>query len=361
MRILHLWQGGFPNERIERFVRTEKKEGFESYFAGRIKEGAPFSNTSIEKTFPLPFNRYSNARIPFYWNELKNKLSKILEDIRPDIINAHDIVAGRLAIEFSIPFVYDDREYWSKRCEAVTKNWEPNKLFIKWLWTSWEKEILKNASATVTVSKTIADEHKGICEHTYVVQNLPCRIETENLKLIYDGSGPLSSIYIGSDFSETPNRPHRNVTSCLKLFNEDNIGTLTVIGDEKLNSSKNVESLGFLPHKAMMEELTKHHIGLIPWKSHWYHVYCNPNKPYEYTHAGLLVIASSGLVNIKQNLNEHCILFEDQKELKEILQHYANNLDEIIKIRPIIREFAVENLSWEKVCEPNVLEAYSKI
>ena len=360
MRILHLWHGGFPNERIERFVRTEKKVGFESYFACKIKEGTSFPNTLKEKTFPLPFNRYSNAGIPFYWNELKNKLSRILKDVRPDVINAHNIVAGRLALEFSIPFVYDDREYWSKRCEAVTKGWEPNKLFIKWLWARWEKKILKNASATVTVSKTIADEHKEICEHTYVVQNLPCRYETENLKLIDNGNGSLSSIYIGTDFSETPNRPHRNVTSCLKLFNENNIGTLSVLGDEKLNSSKNVVSLGFLPHQAMMEELTNHHVGLIPWKNHWYHVYCNPNKPYEYAHAGLLVIASSGLVNIKQNLNEYSILFDDQKDLKEILQYYASNLDEINEIRPRIREFAVENLLWEKVCEPKILEAYSK-
>ena len=109
-----------------------------------------------------------------------------------------------------------------------------------------------------------------------------------------------------------------------------------------------------------MKELTKHHIGLHPRKKHWYHQYSNPNKTYEYAHAGLIVLTISDLVNVKNHLGRYCVMYEDSDELKEVLQYYSNNLDEIYELRPKIREFAVKNLTWEKHSEPKIIHAYSK-
>jgi len=362
MKILHLSDNGLPDARVERAALTGKREGHITSFAGPFVKGTALSVKSFDKSFTMPFNKFANAKVPSYWRVLKRKLSEILSEYRPDLIHAHNIVAAKLASESSIPFLYDDHEYWSKRCGVFAKIWKPNKMYIKWLWTRWENEVLRKAFATITVSNTIAEEHGTICSCVYVVPNFPSRIETQMLEPNLYGENHLSSVYIGSDFSPSlagRSSPYRNLEGYLEIFNHNDIGTLTVIGDSNLSSSQNINSLGSLPHQLMMEELTKHHIGLLPWKKHWYHRYCNPNKPYEYAHAGLLVLATSDFINVKRHLKKFCVLFNDEYELKKLLLYYVDNLNEVRRIRSKIRNFALENLIWEKQCEPEILKAYT--
>ena len=363
MRILHLSHNGLPDMRVERAARTGKKAGHTISFAGPFVKSTGFPAESFERFYTLPFSKFANARIPSYWGALKRKLSQILDKYDPDMVHAHNIVAAKLASEFSIPFVYDDHEYASKQCKIKARIWKPNKMYIKWLWSRWEKEVLRKASATLTVSKTIAEEHKRLCDYVFVAPNFPSRAETESLKLNLKNNERLSSVYVGRDFSRSAKDigPHRDVEGFLQIFCCDDVGTLTVIGDADLPSSRNVNSLGFLTHELMMEELTKHHIGLLPWKKHWYHAYGSPLKVYEYAHAGLLVVSVSDFVNVKRHLKKFCVTFNDRRELKELLLYYADNLDEVRKLRFKIRKFALENLTWEKKCEPEILNAYSKI
>jgi len=363
MKILHLSHNGLPDLRVERTARTGKKVGHTISFAGPFVKGTGLPGDSFENFYALPFNKFANAKIPFYWGALKRKLSKILDAYNPDIIHAHNVIAAKLASEFSIPFIYDDHEYASKQCKVNARIWKPNKMYIQWLWSRWEREVLHKTFATITVSRTIAKEHKKICEHVFVTSNFPSFTETEKLRLDFRINELLSSVYVGNDFSRAPELrgTHRDVEGFLQIFHHDNVGTLTVIGDSKLTSLRNINSLGFLPHSLMMEELTKHHIGLLPRKKHWYHQYSNPNKPYEYAHAGLFVLTSSDFVNVKNNLGRYCITFSDPYELKELLLHYVNNLDEIYELRPKIREFAVKNLTWDEKCEPEIIRAYSKL
>ena len=51
--------------------------------------------------------------------------------------------------------------------------------------------------------------------------------------------------------------------------------------------NSNVKFHGYLPRKQMFSEMSHNSIGLIPFKNHWSHAYLNPNKAYEYAHAGL--------------------------------------------------------------------------
>jgi len=108
-----------------------------------------------------------------------------------------------------------------------------------------------------------------------------------------------------------------------------------------------------------MKELTKHHIGLLPWRKHWLHKYKDPNKPYEYAHAGLLTLSISDIPSVLNNLKNFVKTFEDYKELSDILTYYSNNLKEILEVKPKIRDYALKNLIWEKN-EAKILEAYSK-
>lgn len=361
MRVLHLSHNGLPDTRVERSALTGKRNGYVTAFAG------PFINdfnilNSFDKDFKIPFNRYANIKIPYYWGILKKSFSKVLKEFKPDIIHAHNIVAGKVANEYEIPFIYDDHEYWSKQAELRLGFWRPQRRFIKWLYLRWEKEILTKAPV-ITVSETIAEEHRKINSHVYVTPNFPSRVETEAIRLNIRGE-PLSSIYTGlADFSNAEKGiviPHRNVKGVTDIFNRGHVGNLTVIGDPKLSSSQNVFSLGVMSHQKLMTELAKHHIGLMAWKKHSYHKYCNPNKPYDYAHAGLLTVLGSDLPIVKSNLKEYSITFNDFGGLEELLIYYADNVEEINKIRDEIRAFALKNLLWEKRCDTQILKAYSK-
>jgi hypothetical protein len=107
----------------------------------------------------------------------------------------------------------------------------------------------------------------------------------------------------------------------------------------------------------MMQSLTANHIGLLPWKKHWVHNYANPNKPYEYAHAGLLNVLISDAVPVIDTLGKYVRTFDDYDELGDILASYHDDVGEIIQMRGSIRQFALENLVWEKN-EQAILESY---
>ena len=53
--------------------------------------------------------------------ETEKSFKKVILDCKPDLIHAHNFVAGKLACESGIPFIYDDHEYWSVSLKAKEK------------------------------------------------------------------------------------------------------------------------------------------------------------------------------------------------------------------------------------------------
>ncbi|MHA1872564.1 MAG: glycosyltransferase [Candidatus Heimdallarchaeaceae archaeon] len=350
-----------PDSRVEKAAYTAKKNGHVIFFAGPQIRNFAFPIKTFEKTYSIPFNRRANLKIPPYWNRLKKGLKKVISECKPDLIHAHNIIAGKLACELNVPFIYDDHEYWSISSKAKKKT----KLYHifshpykEWLTKRWEKEILEKASAVITTTETVAEEHKKQNSHVFVVPNFPSLAESKRVKVDMK-TKRLSSVYIGNDLSQPYPQPYRDVTGLIKIFKQNNLGTLTVMGDNKLLTNPPVISLGFLPHQKMMKELTKHHIGLLPWRKHWLHKYKDPNKPYEYAHAGLLTLSISDIPSVLNNLKNFVKTFEDYKELIDILTYYSNNLKELLEVKPKIRDYALKNLIWEKN-EAKILEAYSR-
>ena len=131
---------------------------------------------------------------------------------------------------------------------------------------------------------------------------------------------------------------------------------VTIIGWNGEFSDK-IKYTGFLGRNEMYKVMSNHSIGLIPFKKHWSHEYINPNKAYEYAHAGLYVMCTNSFKDMKSVLKEHCVTFDDYDEIKENISYFKNDMDELYFKRLNLFEYARNNLIWE-LNEKQILEAY---
>jgi hypothetical protein len=383
LRILHLSHEGLPDWRIEKSAISASSRGHEVIFGGRTPIN--YNRKIFSKIYEISWTAKARLGIPFYWHSVKKQIEKIVREVKPDIVHAHNLFSAKMISEFELPFVYDDHEYWSTHSKLLTemkngklireskmkqKNNFQNitldlpkrirRMLINYhairLWTNWEKELV-SSSPTITVSDKIAEDLRviGNTENVFVVPNFPMKFEVEGFEKPHFHS-MLSSIYAGGDGHNKEKMPNRNIDSLTNMFNNSDIGKLTIIG-WKEESSANVNYTGFLSRQSMYNEMFRHSIGLIPWKNHWSHTYVSPNKAYEYPHAGLFVMCTSSFKTIQATLKENCATFHDYGNLESQLHYFKDNLEELYKKRVKIFEFAQSNLLWEHN-EENILRAY---
>src|SRR5690606_9966979 len=118
-----------------------------------------------------------------------------------------------------------------------------------------------------------------------------------------------------------------------------------------------VKYTGFVERHRMYFEMASASIGILPWQNHWFHKYSNPNKAYEYAHAGLFVMCTSSFEVVANTLGENCATFDDYGSLASQLTNIKNDMDELYNKRLKVFEFARSKLIWENH-EKNILAAY---
>ncbi|MEJ7641166.1 MAG: glycosyltransferase [Candidatus Nitrosocosmicus sp.] len=383
MRILHLSHDALPDWRVEKSAITSSNLGYDVMFAGATRDKSIYNRNTFSKIYEVNWTAKARYGIPFYWSSVKKQITKVINEAKPDLVHAHNIFSARMVSELKLPFVYDDHEYWSKHSQfltemekmAQTTKHNVNKFnfflvnAIKKtrrnvlnrhainLWTRWEKELV-SSTPTITVSKEIADDFRVIgnnADSVFVVPNFPMKSEIEDFeKPSFHGN--LSSVYAGSDGHNKQQFPNRNIDGLYDMFLKQDMGYLTIIGWSD-KSSKKIRYTGYLDRQGMYKEMTNHSIGLIPFKKHWSHYYTNPNKAYEYAHAGLFVMSVSSLKPVREILKEHCMTFEDSMDMASKLMYFKENLDELHNKRLKIFDYANDNLIWEKN-EKKILDAY---
>lgn len=374
---------GLPDWRVEKSAISASKLGHEVIFAGR-KSPVSYDRKIFLKIYEVNWTAKARLGIPFYWRTVKKQIEKLIRDVKPDIVHAHNIFSAKMISEFGVPFVYDDHEYWSRSSRLLIEMAEKltfrkktkadiakyiavdlpihlRRIFINRytisLWTNWEKELV-SSTPTITVSNRIAEELGVIGNNTnrvFVVPNFPMKLEVQALEKPYFHNR-LSSVYAGGDGHNQEKYPNRNMDGLTDTFTNYDIGHLTIIGWEG-ESAEKVRYTGFISRGAMYSEMSKHSIGLIPWKKHWSHLFTSPNKPYEYAHAGLFVMCTSCLKPVSETLKENCFTFENYNDLASQLEYFKENLDELYNKRLKIFEFARNNLIWENY-EKNIFSAY---
>lgn len=202
-----------------------------------------------------------------------------------------------------------------------------------------------SSNPTIVTTRRVAEELKALVKSNstrlFVVPNFPMKGEVKTKNPIFHSI--LSSAYAGGDILGNSTQPHRNMDGLIDMFNNNNIGSLTLIG-VKGESSKKVKCLGFLPRDSMYNEMFKHSIGLMPNRRHWLHRYRDANKPYEYAHAGLLVMCVSSFESVISNFKGNCCTFEDYEEMKQKLLYFKDNLEELYNRRLRTLDFARNEL-----------------
>jgi glycosyltransferase involved in cell wall biosynthesis len=379
LKVLHLSDSSLPDWRIEKSAITAKREGYDVFFAGEQNKHN-YKNSIFNKIYQIHWNFRAKYKFPFFYQILKKKINNVIQEIRPDVIHAHNIFPAKIASESDIPFVFDDHEYSSMHGKVIYESFKirqsldkSKKNKIRWiarkslkrymsnLWTEWEKEIVSKYP-TITVSEKIAEELKKYSNGNkiFIVPNVPMKNEISNLASP-DYHTELSSVYMGSDGLATFPYPNRDISGLVEIFNNNEIGSLDIIGwNDKKNENSKIRFHGYVSRDNIFKLLTKSSIGLVPWKKHWSHYYVNPNKTYEYVHAGLLVMCTSDLTTISSLLKGNCILFDDYNDLVQKLKYFSNNIEELNKLRIKSFNFAKENLIWEKY-DHNIINVYKSL
>ena len=378
MRILHLSDDGLPDWRVEKSAQSAKKKGYEVFFAGRLNSIA--QSTVFSETYPIQWTAAAMIGIPYYYHRVKKQIEKLVKEVRPDIVHSHNIGSAKISHHLGLPMVFDDHEYFRmlslvnaenikfqngvQLTSGLKRTIQSMKLsFISRQsisnWTKWEK-VLVSSVPTITVSEQIAQElamDRDGGKEIFVVPNFPMEAEAGEF------SEPkshkyLSCVYAGGD-SKHKQVTNRDISGLTNLFVDNDIGNLTIIGWEA-ESSEKFKATGFLERDKMFGEMSQNSTGLIPWKKHWSHPFLNPNKAYEYAHAGLFVMLTSDLTSVISTLGDNCLTFEDYDDLVSKLEYFKTNMDDLYEKRLKIFNFARTKLVWEKH-DKKILDAYKLV
>ncbi|RMF28985.1 MAG: hypothetical protein D6752_06725, partial [Candidatus Nitrosothermus koennekii] len=348
-----------------------KKHGYEVYFAGTRSKYYNKYNHIFNKIFWIRSNDSKLNRLKLtlgYSFGLEKRLRKIVEELRPDLIHAHNIFVAKYAHNLGIPMILDDHELYSTAILTRFEN-SPNirakvrKLVVDTLalskrWREWE-HMLAYSHPVITVSNGIAEYYSKLSKHVYVVPNYPSKDASNIFESInYDHKDDLCSVYVGMD-TKAKYSAYRDILGLEEIFLKPHTGMLIRIGVNEPNNHR-IRALGYLPMAKVFEVMYNEcQIGLLPWKRHFFHKYCSPNKVYEYAYCGLWIITIDDIPSIKEDFGDLCDTFSNYDELRELLVYYNSNKEELTKKREAIFVHAKNNLIWERN-EHKIIEAYKK-
>jgi len=328
MRILHISDAGLPDPRVERMASTMKKKGHDVVFlGGRDIRGQHLSAFSETRAELLP----SGPRI-VHDPRVKRRWLRAIREMRPDVVHAHNVVVGHFLLDIDYPVVFDDHEWLSAQKFVFMARPFVRKTAAKLLirkFPEWERALAERFPV-LTVSEGIADYYRQYTSNVGVVINTPMLDEVSWIENEPERKG---LVYMGGDFSWPRFIPLRNMSGLREILDFD-----IVTG---------------LPHREMMKTLTKYRIGITPYRPHPFQRVCNPNKNYEYLHAGLQVLLQENLSHLFEG-NRFVHSFRDYNDI-------LNAVDSIPEANPEhIMEMARDRYIWEKR-ENAIISAYNAV
>ena len=82
---------------MEKSALTGLRAGHEVLFAGR-KISGNYDRNIFAKIFEMNWTAGARYGIPTYWRSVKKQFEKIIRDVRPDMVHAHNIFSAKASI-----------------------------------------------------------------------------------------------------------------------------------------------------------------------------------------------------------------------------------------------------------------------
>jgi glycosyltransferase involved in cell wall biosynthesis len=355
MRILHLSDVGLPDTRVERAALHALKKGWEVVFAGGRPAESQLLNV-FKKIHYRHWRPVEKTGFPTTLRKLKQWLKRLIHEEKPDLIHAHDLFAGKLALEVGHPFVYDDHEIWASRIshqgsQAVKRDRTLIRRTGAWFalrtWRKWEPDIIQS-TPVITVSEEIAKLYQRLQPQTFVIPNLPTSQEVAMIPPNQNIAGQFRIAMISRDNWPLQMRPDRGA---LQVWLDNRFGaSLVFIGPIAIETEE-VENHGYVSHEEMLRILSTCDAALLGQR--WdLPLYSFQNRFPYFLHAGLKVIVPIEDVTQVNFSRQHDVgwSWNTPNDLKELIHRLAQeyhtdekswNLD-----KHRVRKVAKNHLLW---------------
>jgi len=361
--ILHFSHSGLPDSRIIKYANLQSKMGHKVFFCGRFvkKELLDSNDSPFSGHYQLPASRITMLGINPAFNKFKKGFKKILSDLNPDIIHAHDILASKVCSDLREPFIYDDHEYWSKQARirpysSLSRILTNPLMIIRY--SSWERKVLDTARVVITVSDTIKEDHERKTQTpVFCVPNFVSELDHKILSNLKQSKKRLSVVVFGGKRTKEDLKALIDVCDSLepeKYF-------ITVIGKEPLVNDR-INCVGYLSFKELFLELPKHHTGLIPIPKKRerknYIKYSSPNRIFQMISAGVTPLINTRQTYLTELLGSYCFVYNDMDDIVGYLDALKDDFDFIQNQPKIINKYA-SRLTFENLMHI-IDEAYKK-
>jgi len=308
-KILMVTHTPLPDHRIDREARSLVEKGYELYIiCSGIKRKAPEVYTKI---FEIPLSNKEKSLLPFQSKIAAKKFQKVIDDVNPEIIHAHDIMAANIVRYCNLSgkkFVYDTHEDWEllrKRQRKIEPSFIKRLAVIFYTYPATRrttKRIAKIADLIILTTKFSIDYYvkMGInIEKIITIENFPKQkliktaIKSEDLVDSFIKNDPRKKVVHSSSRIKASSKIVRDISVYVEAVNELDDWVMIVFGPEDEIYSK--LGVKFLPPRdqlAYMACISQCDVALNPLILDERTHYSSSNRIFEFVSLGLKVLSS---------------------------------------------------------------------
>jgi len=329
-----------PDHRIDREAKSLAEKGYDMYIiCTGLKREAP---GVYAKIYTIPLSNKEKSLLPRQTKKAAKKYQKVIDEVQPDIIHAHDIMAANIIRCCSLQamkFVYDTHEDWEllrKRQRKIEPNLIKRLAVIFYTYPATRritKKIAKVADLIILTTKFSIDyfikmginKEKIITIENYASQKLiKTALERDDLVDPFIKNDPRKKIVHSSTRVMASLKIVRDITVFVEAANELDDWVMIIFGPEDEKYAK--LGVKFLPPRdqlAYLASIAKCHVALNPLILDERTHYSSSNRIFEFVSLGLKVLSSKAKYLVEK-FNDHLIWAGPdipKEEVKQILKN----------------------------------------
>lgn len=317
----------------------------------------------------LPIARKKSDRI---FKIIPRLFKKCMQYPHGTIFHFHDpelIPIGVILKIIGYKLIYDVHEDVPEAIKS--KKWIPSltRIILPKLVKIAEKVSAKLFDGVIVVTRTI--EERLVTDHTYLIQNFPILQDTEMMGLPNTSKHKNNIFYVGDI---TAIRGLKEGVKAVELVKKKASGIRFILAgkfhtkefEEELKVQSGwqyVDFVGWIDRHKFDEYTSQSFAGLVTFHPEPNHINAQPNKLFEYMHAGLPVIASDFPLWRKIVEDNKCgklVNPMDPEEIAEAILWLYNNPEKAREMGLNGKKSVKEKYNWEQE-EKKLLQLYSQI